>query len=346
LLVAKPIKLPANQFDHFYKGGNKIGKLRNGPGGPMRPEEWLGSTTTRFGSSNQGLTVLEDGTTLKESVLTNPESWLGKSHVNRYGASIELLVKLLDPDQRLPVHYHPTRNFAKQHLGVPHGKTEAWIVLEAPKDAWVGIGFESNMALANVKKMVDNEDTKGLIDSLNKRSVKAGDGILVPAGIPHAIAEGIFILELQEPTDFSILLEWEGFAVDGKKDGHLNLGFDLALQALDLNALKKEEVEKLVVSTENDSSLMRSMLPVQAEPYFRSHLIRPKNAAIEFAPGFAILLVTKGTGVIHTEKQGNFDTTSGDAFIIPFESGSWSVSGDIEVLLSRPPAPDAPMSSL
>lgn len=131
--------------------------------------------------------------------------------------------------------------------------------------------------------MVENEDTKGLFDSLNKRGVKAGDGILVPAGIPHAIAEGIFILELQEPTDFSILLEWEGFAVDGKKDGHLNLGFDLALQALDLNALKKEDVEKLVVSTENDSSLMRSMLPVQAEPYFRSHLIRPKNAAIEFA---------------------------------------------------------------
>ncbi len=60
MLVAKPVKLLANQFDHFYKGGNRIGNLRNGPGGPMRPEEWLGSTTTRFGSDNQGLTVLED----------------------------------------------------------------------------------------------------------------------------------------------------------------------------------------------------------------------------------------------------------------------------------------------
>ena len=47
---------------------------------------------------------------------------------------------------------------------------------------------------------------------------------------------------------------------------------------------------------------MRSMLPVQAEPYFRSHLIRPKNAAIEFAPGFAILLVTKGKGIINGKK--------------------------------------------
>jgi mannose-6-phosphate isomerase len=346
LLVAQPIKLPANQFDHFYKGGNRIGKLRNGPGGPMRPEEWLGSTTTRFGSANQGLTLLEDGTTLKESVSTNPESWLGKAHVNRFGASIEILVKLLDPDQRLPVHYHPKRNFAKQHLGVPHGKTEAWIVLEAPKDAWVGIGFESNMTMSNVKNMVEKEDTTGLINSLNKRTVKAGEGILVPAGIPHAIAEGIFILELQEPTDFSILLEWEGFAVDGLKDGHLNLGFDLALQALNLDALKSEDVEKLVVSTENDSSLMTSMLPVQAEPYFRSHLLRPKNASLEFAPGFSILLATQGNGQINTEKQGNFAIDKGDAFIIPFESGSWSLTGNIEVLLSRPPAPDAPMSSL
>lgn len=346
MLVAKPIKLPANQFDHFYKGGNKIGSLRKGPGGPMRPEEWLGSTTTRFGAETQGLTVLEDGTTLKESVLVNPESWLGKAHVNRYGASIELLVKLLDPDQRLPVHFHPKRNFAKQHLGVSHGKTEAWIVLDAPIDAWVGVGFESNMNVANIKKMVETKDSQGLIESLNKRSVKAGDGILVPAGIAHAIGEKIFILELQEPTDFSILLEWEGFAVDGMKDGHLNLGFDLALQALDLNALKKEDLEKLIVSTEKDSSLMAAMLPVQAEPYFRSHLLKPKNATLEFAPGFSILLTISGKGELNTEKHGKFEIDKGDAFIIPFESGAWSISGHTEVLLSRPPAPDAPMSSL
>ena len=45
---------------------------------------------------HQGLTLLEDGTTLRESVLTNPESWLGKAHVNRFGASIEVLVKLFN----------------------------------------------------------------------------------------------------------------------------------------------------------------------------------------------------------------------------------------------------------
>ena len=141
-------------------------------------------------------------------------------------------------------------------------------------------------------------------------------------------------------------MEWEGFAVDGKKDGHLNLGFDLALQALDLNALEKADLEKLVVSENSDSTLMQSMLPVQADPYFRSHLIKPNNATIEFPSGFSILLATDGKGIISTEKQGNFEINKGDAFIIPFDSGGWSITGMIQVLLSRPPAPDAPMASL
>ena len=49
-----PSKLPSNQFDHFYRGGNRIGALRQGPGGPMRPEEWIGSVTTRFGEAEIG----------------------------------------------------------------------------------------------------------------------------------------------------------------------------------------------------------------------------------------------------------------------------------------------------
>ena len=87
-------------------------------------------------------------------------------------------------------------------------------------------------------------------------------------------------------------------------------------------------------------------MPVQAEPYFRSHLLRPKNASLEFASGFSIPLATHGNEQITAEIQGNFTIDKGDAFIIPFESGSWSLSGNIEVLLSRPPEPDAPMSWL
>ena len=60
----------------------------------------------------------------------------------------------------------------------------------------------------------------------------------------------------------------------------------------------------------------------------------------------SIPLVTHGNEQISTEKQSNFTFDKGNAFIIPFEDGSWSLAGNIEVLLSRPPEPDAPMSLL
>ena len=80
--MTKPEKLPPNQFDHFYKGGSRIGALRHGPGGPMRPEEWIGSTTTRFGEATQGLSHLENGQLLIEAIIQSPLEWLGPEHLS------------------------------------------------------------------------------------------------------------------------------------------------------------------------------------------------------------------------------------------------------------------------
>jgi mannose-6-phosphate isomerase len=108
----------------------------------MRPEEWIGSTTTRFGESVNGLSKLPSGKLLKDEINANPNNWLGEKHIQKFGVSTEVLVKLLDPDQRLPVHYHPDQKFSKEKLQLNHGKTEAWIVLDAPKGARVGVGFK------------------------------------------------------------------------------------------------------------------------------------------------------------------------------------------------------------
>ena len=268
--MTKPEKLPPNQFDHFYKGGSRIGALRHGPGGPMRPEEWIGSTTTRFGEATQGLSHLENGQLLIEAIIQSPLEWLGPEHLSAFGTSTELLVKLLDPDQRLPVHFHPNKKFAKTHLALDHGKTEAWIILEAPPGTGVGLGFKEKMSKSSVQSMVDNKDSKGLLGSLRKFEVSAGDGVLVPAGTPHAIDAGIFLLELQEPTDLSALLEWEGFAVDGLKDGHLGLGFDLVLDALALDPLPDHWVKELITHDRFTTTSNQSVFTHSADPYFRA----------------------------------------------------------------------------
>jgi mannose-6-phosphate isomerase len=68
----------------------------------------------------------------------------------------------------------------------------------------------------------------------------------VPPGVLHAVGKGVFLVELQEPEDLSILLEWRGFELDGERDGHLGLGFDLALEAVECRSRSSEEIRQLV----------------------------------------------------------------------------------------------------
>ena len=328
-----PAKLPSNQFDHFYRGGDRIGALRHGPGGPMRPEEWIGSVTTRFGATEQGLSKLPDGAYLKDAIASDPIGWLGEEHFSHFGLSIEVLVKLLDPDQRLPVHFHPNKAFAKAHLGLDHGKTEAWIILEAPAGAGVGLGFKERQNKDELLELVRSQDSSALLASLRRSEVSVGDAIFVPAGVAHAIDSGIFVLELQEPTDLSALLEWEGFAVDGTKDGHLGLGFETVTDALMLDPLSDAEFNSLVMRNVFSGGPLRSVLPIKADGYFRAHL---SPGVGDFESGFAIGLVLDGTGEIIFANAPTMQINKGDALVIPHAAGAYSVTG-ANVIICRPP---------
>jgi mannose-6-phosphate isomerase len=328
-----PAKLPSNQFDHFYRGGDRIGALRHGPGGPMRPEEWIGSVTTRFGATEQGLSKLPDGAYLKDAIASDPIGWLGEEHFSHFGLSIEVLVKLLDPDQRLPVHFHPNKAFAKAHLGLDHGKTEAWIILEAPAGAGVGLGFKERQNKEELLELVRSQDSSALLASLRRSEVSVGDGIFVPAGVAHAIDSGIFVLELQEPTDLSALLEWEGFAVDGTKDGHLGLGFETVTDALMLDPLSDAEFNSLVMRNVFSGGPLRSVLPIKADGYFRAHLAPGVG---DFESGFAIGLVLDGAGEIIFANAPTMQINKGDALVIPHAAGAYSVTG-ANVIICRPP---------
>jgi mannose-6-phosphate isomerase len=337
----QPIRLAANPVPRFYRGGAAIAEFRGAAvGGEMAPEDWVGSVTATFGSDGEGLTRLEDGRTLRAAVADDPDGFLGPRHAAAYGANPALLVKLLDAGERLPVHCHPSREFALRHLGCPYGKTEAWVITGTRGAApVVHLGFREDADLAGLAGWVAEQRVGPLLASLNTVQVAPGDTVLVPAGTPHAIGEGVLLVELQEPTDFSVLLEWDGFAVDGRRDGHLGLGFDLALGSLDRAGLGQADLARL----RGGRGLVRPgvewLLPAEADQFFRAERLRPEpSAPLEAA--FSILVVTAGSGRLETG-AGALDLARGDTVLVPFAAGPGAVTGDLEAVRCLPPPPEA-----
>jgi mannose-6-phosphate isomerase len=320
----KPQVLPPNVLHHFYAGGARIAEFRGITlDGDHMPEEWIGAVNTTFGSVNgRGLSSAADGTLVKDAIAADPQRWLGPEHVARYGTDPALLTKLLDAGQRLPVHFHPGRAFAKRELGLGHGKTEAWIILEARAGASVWAGFKHEISLATVRAWMHAQASEEMLAAMHELPVAPGDVVFVPAGTPHAIGDGILIVELQEPTDLSICLEWTGFELT-EDECHLGLGWDRALEALDRSAWSEERIAKL----------RGRELPSAAAPYFRAQRVR---AGDTLDPGFSVLLGVRGEGTL-----GDTPLHRGTALLIPYAAGSLELSGDVEAIRCRPPDPSS-----
>jgi mannose-6-phosphate isomerase len=336
-----PTRLPANRLTRFYRGGPAIDELRGTPprpGGETQPEDWVGSTTTVFGSAGQGLTLLEDGRTLREAVEADPEGYLGPRHADAYGANPALLVKLLHAGERLPVHCHPGRDFARRHLDCPWGKTEAWVIVATQvAEPVVHLGFREPMEPGRLAGLVEQQRVEALLERLNAVPVAPGDAVLVPAGVPHAIGEGVLLVELQEPTDFSVLLEWAGFAIDGRREGHLGLGFDLALRCVDRSGWGPVELERLRGRPRPLRDGAERLLPAEADPFFRAERLRPDPAA-PLEAAFSILVVTAGSGRLETG-GGALDLERGDTVLMPYAAGAGEVRGRLEAVRCLPPEP-------
>jgi len=282
----------------FYRGGEAIARFR-GIELADAPEDWVGSTTAAYGEQTLGLSVLPDGRLLRDAIAEDPEAYLGPEHVARYGADTMLLVKLLDAGERLPVHYHPDDGFARRH-GFAHGKTEAWLIVEARPGATVWLGFREDVDRDTLRGLLD---TEALLGTLNELPACPGDLIFVPAGVPHAIGDGILIVELQQPADLSVLLEWSAFGLDG------GLELDAELEALELGAFD-----------------------AGARPWTEEFFRVERVGAGTLEPGFSVLVVLEGRG-----RLGELDLGRGDAVLLPWAAGAVELAGEIEAIRCRPP---------
>jgi mannose-6-phosphate isomerase len=333
-----PLRLEANQPRRFYLGGEAIARFRGLPADDDHvPEDWVGSTTSVFRSAPLGLTTLPDGRLLRDAVAAEPEPFLGAEHVDAFGADTAVLVKLLDAGERLPVHLHPDGSFVREHLGAPHGKSEAWLVLEG---GTIHLGFAGDVEASTLRGWFDTQDSAALLGASNELHVARGDCIYVPAGTPHAIGEGVFILEVQEPSDVGVLLEWERFVPAAAAT--MGLDPDVALGATRRSAVTRDEIASWIRTSAGAPELRagaRAVVPPEAEPFFRAEWLRPAPA-VELEPAFSILGVVEGSGRLAFD-GGTLELSRGDTVLVPHGAGAGVLTGALEAIRCLPPRPGA-----
>ena len=220
-----------------------------------RPEDWLASTVTAVNPGmeaipNEGLALVPsaegDLVTLEDLFRGAPEYYFGERHLDRAGPELGFLAKLLDSAMRLHVQAHPTAKFARKHLGSRYGKLESYVILGVRDEAnaYIRLGFQRPPSPAEWKRIVLEQDIAAMDACFDRIPVRVGEAWLVPGGLPHAIGEGILLLEVMEPSDLVVRCEFEREGVVVPPQARfMQSPVDLALAIFDYTPLPATEVE-------------------------------------------------------------------------------------------------------
>lgn len=337
--AGRPHRMADNRMAMFYAGGERIDRFRGLATPAAGPEDWVASVTQLPGApEGTGISWLPDGTSLRRAVDLDPIGWLGAPLAARWGGSPGVLVKLLDAGERLPVHCHPSRPFAAEHLASPFGKTEGWIVLDDAPGGEVWLGWSEEVGPDRLRGWIEAQATDAMLAAMNRMPAGPGDVFLVPAGVPHAIGPGVMLAELQEPTAFSILAEHVRFGMDAH-DASLGMGWDVALGAFDLSSWAGDRSDVLrprpaVLRDDADARVQRLFAESTGE-FFQALRVRVFGR-YELPAGFAVLVVESGAGEMRFEGDRG-QLRKGETWVVPHGAGPLTIAGDVRLLVCLPP---------
>lgn len=135
------------------------------------------------------------GRSLRELALEHPEELVGRAW---RGPHFPLLTKFIDGAGMLPVHLHADDEAARRLEGQPHGKTEAWHILDAGIGATALVGVRAGVDKATLYDALLRQD----YDSVMRRlPVRAGETIQVPGGTLHSFGPDTLLYEIQQTSD-------------------------------------------------------------------------------------------------------------------------------------------------
>lgn len=362
-LKQKVFKVSAARVWRTYFGGMELEKwmgIENAEDGEL-PESWIASTVKarnpgREDVLDEGLSKVELKTgeiaLLKDIIDCDPVGFLGKDHVSKYGNNMGVLAKIIDSLNRLTIQVHPDKEFAKRVFSSDYGKTEAWYILGGRKvngeQPYVLMGFKPEVTREKWKNLFEKQDIEGMINSLNKIYVKPGEVYFIEGGVPHAIGSGCFLIEIQEPTDFTLRTEMK--TPEGREISqqlcHQGAGFENLFDCFHYEGKTKEEVlskwcipHKKVFENENASEYI--LIGEDCTKLFSMNKVEIRGSYKQIlGKSFSTVVVTSGQGIIKYE-HGSLEVKQGDFLFVPatIKDIQWEAREDskLEIIQCFPP---------
>ncbi|MEL0628819.1 class I mannose-6-phosphate isomerase [Psychromonas aquatilis] len=306
-----------NRVWRTYTGGKVLDEM-NGEAQPKDshfPEDWIGSTTQ---AKNIGREEVCEGlsdafingkkTKFDQLIKQDPEYFLGKKHVAAFDNNPMLLVKYLDSSVRLHFQAHPTAEFAQKHLNSRCGKAEAYYVLESRdsiEQPYIYLGFQQSPSRHDFKDMIENQHIDKMEACFEKINISPGDCFYIPGGMPHAIGEGVLIIEIMEPSDLAVRFEFEKSGYVMPVDARfMKKDLDFCLDVFDYNQYSVEDIINQyrqtanLVCKYNESSYKESLIDSATTLSFRVAKSSITGKVDKSEEDFYIGIVTKGDCVI------------------------------------------------
>ena len=318
-----PVFFRRNRVFRVYLGGKLFHEfLGDEPVDGNLPEEWVCSSVRALNVGHtdplEGISLrLEDGLPFNQMLEEHKKEYLGDRD------DLGVLVKYLDSAIRLPMQVHPTRAFSKEHFGSPYGKAESWLILATRPDACIYFGFSRAVTKEEFARAVaaSEHDPNAMTAFVNRVPVQSGDVFFVDAGMIHAIGAGCLILEVQEPTDFTVQPEYYcgGYRLNDH-EMYLGLDPDVALDCFHFDKFGEETVrkgKKIPRVMEQTASYLREELIGEADtPCFGVVRHTLQNGTFTLGTPASIWICTEGEGEVLSEGRSH-KIKRGDYFFLP-----------------------------
>lgn len=257
-------------------------------------------------------------TTLRDYIAQHGTALLG-SNCLRF-EDFPVLIKLIDAQDNLSIQVHPDNAYALKNEH-QYGKTEMWYVVDALDGSSLYYGFKRQVTPEEFAQSIKDGT---LLDLLNKVPVKKGDVFFIDAGTVHAIGKGILIAEIQQNSNVTYrIYDYQRKDAQGKERA---LHVDQALAVTNFGPAPVHDfkhhlglcsyfcVDKLTL----DGTIAKSV------ELYADHT------------SFVSILVLSGSGII-SDGTTSFAYKAGESYFVPAATGTFSISGEIEALITTIP---------